>query len=157
VTATVKRGSSNRVESDGPTARSKLELWLSPPCNSTMVFRFFLGSFTQVKWSFTTMRVTSASYWIYRSSRLCLVLSVRAFVVSDASGELTLGVRDAQLAPRDETDILVKVDFSSVNFKDAMVATSPSRVRRVDTLIGGVDAAGTVRASLDEAYSPATE
>jgi len=79
---------------------------------------------------------------------------VRAFVVSDASGELTLGVRDAQLAPRDETDILVKVDFSSVNFKDAMVATSPSRVRRVDTLIGGVDAAGTVRASLDEAYSP---
>jgi acrylyl-CoA reductase (NADPH) len=79
---------------------------------------------------------------------------VRAFVVSDLSGELSLGVRDATLAPRDETDILVKVDFSSVNFKDAMVAATPSRVRRVDTLIGGVDAAGTVRASLDESYSP---
>jgi putative YhdH/YhfP family quinone oxidoreductase len=79
---------------------------------------------------------------------------VRAFVISDASGELSLGVRDAPLAPRDETDILVKIDFSSVNFKDAMVASSPSRVRRVDTLIGGVDAAGTVRASLDPAYSP---
>jgi acrylyl-CoA reductase (NADPH) len=79
---------------------------------------------------------------------------MRAFVVSDASGELSLGVRDAPLAPRDETDILVKVDFSSVNFKDAMVASSPSRVRRVDTLIGGVDAAGTVRASVDESYSP---
>jgi acrylyl-CoA reductase (NADPH) len=79
---------------------------------------------------------------------------VRAFVISEESGELSLGVRDAPLAPRDETDILVKVDFSSVNFKDAMVATSPSRVRRVDTLIGGVDAAGTVRASLDESYSP---
>ncbi len=79
---------------------------------------------------------------------------MRAFVISDTSGELTLGVRDAPLAPRDETDILVKIDFSSVNFKDAMVATSPSRVRRVDTLIGGVDAAGTVRASLDQAYSP---
>jgi acrylyl-CoA reductase (NADPH) len=79
---------------------------------------------------------------------------VRAFVISDASGELSLGVHDAPLAPHDETDILVKVDFSSVNFKDAMVASSPSRVRRVDTLIGGVDAAGTVRASLDESYSP---
>jgi acrylyl-CoA reductase (NADPH) len=79
---------------------------------------------------------------------------VRAFVISDASGELSLGVRDAPLAPRDEADILVKVDFSSVNFKDAMVASSPSRVRRVDTLIGGVDAAGTVRASLDPTYSP---
>jgi acrylyl-CoA reductase (NADPH) len=79
---------------------------------------------------------------------------VRAFVVSDAPGELSLGVRDAPLAPRDETDILVKVDFSSVNFKDTMVAASPSRVRRVDTLIAGVDAAGTVRASLDESYTP---
>lgn len=79
---------------------------------------------------------------------------MRAFVISDASGDLSLGVGDAPLIPRDETDILVKVDFSSVNFKDAMVATSPSRVRRVDTVIGGVDAAGTVRASLDESYSP---
>lgn len=79
---------------------------------------------------------------------------MRAFVISDASGELSLGVRDAPLAPRDEADILLKVDFSSVNFKDAMVASSPSRVRRVDTLIGGVDAAGTVRASLDPTYSP---
>jgi acrylyl-CoA reductase (NADPH) len=79
---------------------------------------------------------------------------VRAFVISEDSGDLTLGVRDAPLTPRDETDILVKVDYSSVNFKDAMVATSPSRVRRVDTLIGGVDAAGTVRASLDPSFSP---
>jgi acrylyl-CoA reductase (NADPH) len=79
---------------------------------------------------------------------------VRAFVISDVSGELSLGVGDAPLAPRDESDILVKVDFSSVNYKDAMVATSPSRVRRLDTVIGGVDAAGSVRASLDESYSP---
>jgi acrylyl-CoA reductase (NADPH) len=79
---------------------------------------------------------------------------VRAFVISDASGELSLGVGDAPLTPRDDTDILVKIDFSSVNFKDAMVASSPSRVRRVDTVIGGVDAAGTVRASLDESFSP---
>ena len=79
---------------------------------------------------------------------------MRAFVISDASGELSLGVHDAPLAPRDDSDILIKVEFSSVNFKDAMVASSPSRVRRVDTLVGGVDAAGTVRASLDESFSP---
>jgi acrylyl-CoA reductase (NADPH) len=79
---------------------------------------------------------------------------VRAFVISDVSGELSLGVGDAPLTSRDETDILVKVDFSSVNFKDSMVASSPSRVRRADTLVGGVDAAGTVRASLDDSFSP---
>ncbi|MGH3732888.1 MAG: acryloyl-CoA reductase [Acidimicrobiales bacterium] len=79
---------------------------------------------------------------------------MRAFVISDTSGELTLGVGAAELAQRDETDVLVKVEYSSVNFKDAMVASSPSRVRRVETLVGGVDAAGTVRASLDESLSP---
>jgi putative YhdH/YhfP family quinone oxidoreductase len=74
-------------------------------------------------------------------------LNVRAFVISDASGELTLGVRDAPLIPSDGSDALIDVEYSSVNFKDAMVASSPSKVRRVETLIGGVDAAGTLTTS----------
>src|ERR1700691_4539674 len=77
---------------------------------------------------------------------------VRAFVVSDASGELTLGERDATPVPRDESDVLIDVEYSSVNFKDAMVASSPSRVRRVETLVGGVDAAGFVATSPDSAF-----
>ncbi len=77
---------------------------------------------------------------------------MQAFVISDASGELTLGVRDAPLAPGDESDVLVDVEYSSVNFKDAMVASSPSRVRRVETLIGGVDAAGIVTSSPDDTF-----
>jgi acrylyl-CoA reductase (NADPH) len=77
---------------------------------------------------------------------------VRAFVVSDASGELTLGERDATPVPRDESDVLIDVEYSSVNFKDAMVASSPSRVRRVETLVGGVDAAGYVATSPDGAF-----
>jgi acrylyl-CoA reductase (NADPH) len=77
---------------------------------------------------------------------------MRAFIVSDTSGELTLGERDATPAPRDESDVLIDVEYSSVNFKDAMVATTPSRVRRVDTLVGGVDAAGLVATSPDSAF-----
>lgn len=78
---------------------------------------------------------------------------MQAFVVSDASGELMLGVRDAPLVPCDESDVLLEVEYSSVNFKDAMVASSPSRVRRVETLVGGVDAAGTVTTSRDDSLS----
>jgi acrylyl-CoA reductase (NADPH) len=74
-------------------------------------------------------------------------LIVRAFVVSDASGELTLDEREATPVPRDDSDVLIDVEYSSVNFKDAMVATTPSRVRRVETLVGGVDAAGLVATS----------
>lgn len=72
---------------------------------------------------------------------------VRAFVVSEESDVLAAGVRDVEPAARDDGDVLIKVDFSGVNFKDAMVASAKSRVRRVPSLIGGVDAAGTVIAS----------
>jgi acrylyl-CoA reductase (NADPH) len=65
---------------------------------------------------------------------------------------LSLGVRDATPVPREESDVLVNVDYSSVNFKDSMVASSPSRVRRVETLVGGVDATGTVAASPEETF-----
>ena len=57
---------------------------------------------------------------------------------------MTLGVRDVEPTSQSPDDVLVEVDFSGVNFKDAMVAAAKSRVRRVATLVGGVDAAGTV-------------
>jgi len=72
---------------------------------------------------------------------------VRAFVVSEVDDQFSLGVRDVEAVPRDDSDVLIAVDFSGINFKDAMVASAKSRVRRVASLIGGVDAAGTVVAS----------
>jgi putative YhdH/YhfP family quinone oxidoreductase len=69
---------------------------------------------------------------------------VRAFVVSEIDGALSTEVRDVEVSATDPSDVLVAVDFSGVNFKDAMVAAPKSRVRRVASLVGGVDAAGTV-------------
>jgi acrylyl-CoA reductase (NADPH) len=60
----------------------------------------------------------------------------------DPTTSLTTGVRDVEPSPR-PGDLLVAVDYSGVNFKDAMVAAPKSRVRRVPSLVGGVDAAGT--------------
>jgi acrylyl-CoA reductase (NADPH) len=73
---------------------------------------------------------------------------VRAFVVSETDEHLTLEVRDVQPSG-DADDILVAVDYSGINFKDAMVAAAKSRVRRVASLVGGVDAAGTIERSGD--------
>jgi acrylyl-CoA reductase (NADPH) len=69
---------------------------------------------------------------------------VRAFEVTEVDGKLNCEVRDVELVQLESTDVLVKVDYSGVNFKDALVASAPSRVRRLDKVIGGVDAAGTV-------------
>jgi putative YhdH/YhfP family quinone oxidoreductase len=74
---------------------------------------------------------------------------VRAFVVSEVDGNLTIGVRDVEGTPSEPSDLLVEVDYSGVNFKDAMVAAAKSRVRRVASLTGGVDAAGSVVRSND--------
>ena len=69
---------------------------------------------------------------------------MRAFQISEADGVLDCAVTDVELVQLSPSDILVQVDFSGVNYKDALVASSPSRVRRVAKVIGGVDAAGTV-------------
>lgn len=69
---------------------------------------------------------------------------VRAFTVNETQDELSCVVREVDPTPSDHDDLLVKVEFSGVNFKDAMVATRGSRVRRVASLVAGVDAAGTI-------------
>jgi acrylyl-CoA reductase (NADPH) len=81
---------------------------------------------------------------------------VRAFVVSEIDGALSADVRDVEATATDSSDILIAVDFSGVNFKDAMVAAPKSRVRRVASLVGGVDAAGTVVRSNDAAFPEGT-
>lgn len=57
---------------------------------------------------------------------------------------MTIGVQEIESVAADPSDLLIEVDYSGVNFKDAMVAAPKSRVRRVASLVGGVDAAGTV-------------
>ena len=74
---------------------------------------------------------------------------MRAFVVSEEDDTLAMGVRDVEPQPTAVGDILVQVDYSAVNFKDSMVAAANSRVRRLATLVGGVDASGSVVTSDD--------
>lgn len=76
---------------------------------------------------------------------------MRAFQISLDDDVLTSSVTDVSLQPRDEGDVLVRVDYSGINFKDAMVIDPTQRVRRVTQLVGGVDAAGVIAESSDPA------
>ncbi|MGC1419232.1 MAG: hypothetical protein WA786_03820, partial [Acidimicrobiales bacterium] len=77
---------------------------------------------------------------------------MKAFEVSEHDGQLACAEVDTEPIATDPDDILVEVDFSGINFKDALVAMAPSRVRRTTRLVGGVDAAGVVVDSLDQAF-----
>ena len=59
--------------------------------------------------------------------------------------EITL----ADLAPG---EVVVKVDYSSVNYKDALAATGKGKILRRFPLVGGIDLAGTVVSSSDKRY-----
>ena len=69
---------------------------------------------------------------------------MKAFVVRETDGHFSCGVHEHEATALNDADVLVAVEFSSVNFKDALVAVPESRVRRVGVLVGGVDAAGVV-------------
>lgn len=80
---------------------------------------------------------------------------MRAYVI-DETTDFSTSVRDVEIHALEPSDVLVEVDYSGINFKDAMVSQSKSRVRRRDVLIGGVDAAGVVVASTSERTPPGT-
>jgi len=67
-----------------------------------------------------------------------------------------MDVEDHEPTTTSTDDILVRVEYSGVNFKDALVAAARSRVRRAPRLVGGVDAAGVVTSSLDPSFAPGT-
>jgi acrylyl-CoA reductase (NADPH) len=81
---------------------------------------------------------------------------MRAFQISITDDVLSAEVSEVTPTPRDVGDILVRVDFSGVNYKDAMVVDPVLRVRRSSRLIGGVDAAGEIVESSDPALPVGT-
>jgi acrylyl-CoA reductase (NADPH) len=75
----------------------------------------------------------------------------RAFVadhIGDArSPAVTRGVRDVAATDLPEGDVDVRVEWSSVNYKDALATIPDGKVARISPLIPGIDLAGTVVAS----------
>jgi len=51
-------------------------------------------------------------------------------------------------------NVVVRVEYSSINYKDALAATGAGRILRSFPLVGGIDLAGEVVASDDAAFTP---
>lgn len=79
--------------------------------------------------------------------------SFRAYVVDRPAGKaFTRGLR--RLAPADlpPGEVTVRVQWSSVNYKDGLAAREDGRVARSYPLVPGIDLAGVVVASEDPAF-----
>ena len=82
---------------------------------------------------------------------------IKAFRIFEEDGKVASRFVDMKLEDLDPGDVVVKVAFSSVNFKDALAATGAGRIIRRYPCIGGIDLSGTVAASADPRFQAGDE
>src|SRR5438045_3150831 len=77
----------------------------------------------------------------------------RCFLVEkDAADNVRRGVTHRSLADLPPGEVLVRVEFSSLNYKDALAAQAHPGVVRKLPHVPGIDAAGTVIESTDDRF-----
>jgi acrylyl-CoA reductase (NADPH) len=82
----------------------------------------------------------------------------RCYVVDRAvDGPVSAGLAERRIDELPQGDVLVRVAYSSLNYKDAMAATGHRGIVRRFPHVPGVDAAGTVAASEAAEFKPGDE
>jgi len=71
----------------------------------------------------------------------------KAIVISKSGDAQQCAVRDADTTELPEGDVTLKVDYSTVNYKDGLAITGKAPVVRKFPMVPGIDGAGTVTAS----------
>ena len=78
--------------------------------------------------------------------------TLRAFRIFNEDGKVASRFVDLKVDELDPGELLVKVEYSSVNFKDALAATGAGKIIRRFPCVGGIDLAGTVAESSDPRF-----
>lgn len=78
----------------------------------------------------------------------------KALVVDEFSGKFHSTVKELDIKYLPENEVLIKVLYSSLNYKDALSATGNKGVTKKYPHTPGIDAAGVVISSTSEAYHP---
>jgi putative YhdH/YhfP family quinone oxidoreductase len=81
----------------------------------------------------------------------------QAYRIFNENGKTTSRFVEMTLDELDPGEVVIRVVYSSVNYKDALAATGAGKVIRRFPCIGGVDAAGVVESSQDARFKPGDE
>jgi len=76
----------------------------------------------------------------------------QAFRIREDAAGYRAGLEDMRVDELSPGEVLVKVAYSSVNYKDALAGTGKGKILRQFPLNGGIDVAGYVAASTDPAF-----
>jgi acrylyl-CoA reductase (NADPH) len=80
--------------------------------------------------------------------------TVRAFVARTTEAGTRGAVEDLAVEALPAGEVTIAVEYSSLNYKDALAATGQNKVAASYPHVPGIDAAGTVAASTDPAWRP---
>ncbi|MGW5072012.1 oxidoreductase [Rhodococcus sp. NPDC004095] len=83
-----------------------------------------------------------------------MTLTFSALVAREADGAITLTPETLDETALPAGEVLIRVDFSSVNFKDALAVTPRGGVVREYPIVPGIDVAGEVVASDSPDFAP---
>lgn len=79
---------------------------------------------------------------------------IRAYVVSQKNGITDAAFENLDDSQMDAGDVVVRIAFASINFKDALAATGKAPIIRRFPCVGGIDASGTVETSGSARFKP---
>jgi putative YhdH/YhfP family quinone oxidoreductase len=77
----------------------------------------------------------------------------KAYRLTEADKKVRAEFVDCTLDDLDPGDVVVRVAYSDVNYKDALAATGKGRILRRASCIGGIDFSGTVVSSSDTRFA----
>ena len=78
--------------------------------------------------------------------------SFKAFRITNAEAQIRGSIVDVSLDELTPGDVVIKAEYSSVNYKDALAATGAGKILRRFPLVGGIDVAGTIASSVDPRF-----
>jgi acrylyl-CoA reductase (NADPH) len=78
----------------------------------------------------------------------------RALVLEEQDGKVASAVRDLGRDALPVGDVLVRVAYSTLNYKDGLAITGRGRIVRAYPMVPGIDFAGTVEESASPDFSP---
>tara|TARA_B100000674_G_scaffold140535_1_gene110344 strand:- start:5452 stop:6441 length:990 start_codon:yes stop_codon:yes gene_type:complete len=79
-------------------------------------------------------------------------MSFKAFRIHQQEKGVRAGFEQMQVGDLTEGDVVVRVAYSGINFKDALAASGKAKILRVPDLNGGIDFSGTVESSESDRF-----
>jgi NADPH2:quinone reductase len=82
------------------------------------------------------------------------VNTFKAFRIHETDGKISARFEDLTQGELTPGEVVIAVQYSGINYKDALAATGAGKILRRYPLVGGIDLAGVVKSSRDPRYLP---